>query len=223
MNNLDVLEIGAKLGLFFVPFLFALCFHEYAHGFIAKWKGDNTAELEGRLSLNPMVHADPLGTWVLPILAIVTGSPFFFGWAKPVPVNTRNLRGKMDMFWVSLAGPASNVLLALVSTVVLGFSLAYLRDVDGGKAIPIMLKTFISINLFLAVFNLIPIHPLDGGKIVEPFLPARWNIWLMENQTMLNMGLLMFILLAGGILAVPVLMLSNGLFEISILIAQKLV
>jgi Zn-dependent protease len=223
MNNVDVLEIGARLGLFFVPFLFALCFHEFAHAFVAKLKGDKTAELEGRLSLNPMVHADPIGTWVLPILAIVASSPFFFGWAKPVPVNTRNLRGKMDMFWVSLAGPASNVLLALVSTILLGLSFAYLRDVEGGRAVPIMLKTFISINLFLAVFNLIPIHPLDGGKIIEPFLPPRWNMWLLENQSMLSIGLFVFIFAAGGVLAVPVLLASNFLVEISILIAQNLV
>lgn len=223
MNNIDMIETLARLGMFFVPFLFALCFHEFAHGYVAKWKGDNTAELEGRLSLNPMVHADPIGTWVLPIVSIVFGSPFFFGWAKPVPVNTRNLRKRHDMFWISLAGPASNVLLALVSTVLLGFAFAYLRGIEGSTAIPAMLKTFISINLFLAVFNLIPVHPLDGGKIVEPFLPARWNIWLLENQSQLSLFLFVFIMLAGGILAYPVIIASNFLLEISVLIAQNLV
>jgi Zn-dependent protease len=116
MNHFDLVEFGAKLGIFFVPFLFALCFHEFAHGLVAKWLGDNTAEMAGRLSLNPMVHADPVGTWILPIVSIALNSPFFFGWAKPVPVNSRNLKHRMDMFWVSLAGPLSNVFLALVST-----------------------------------------------------------------------------------------------------------
>lgn len=220
---MDLIAIGARLGMFFVPFLFALCFHEFAHGFVAKLKGDNTAELEGRLSLNPMAHADPIGTWVLPIVSIVFGSPFFFGWAKPVPVNSRNLKNRLDMFWISLAGPMSNILLALVSTVLLAFALAYLRGVEGSTAIPAMLKTFISINLFLAVFNLIPVHPLDGGKIIEPFLPVRWNMWLLENQSQLSMFLFVFIMLAGGVLAVPVIYASNVLLEISVLIAQRLV
>ena len=91
MNQFDVIEMAAKLGIFFVPFLFALCFHELAHGLVAKWKGDNTAQMMGRLTMNPFAHADPIGTWALPIMAIVLKSPFFFGWAKPVPVNPRNL------------------------------------------------------------------------------------------------------------------------------------
>jgi Zn-dependent protease len=110
MDNFDLIAFGARLGTWFVPFLFALCFHEYAHGVVAKHFGDNTAERMGRLSLNPVAHADPLGTWVLPILAILFASPFFFGWAKPVPVDSRNLKNpKRDLFWISLAGPASNI------------------------------------------------------------------------------------------------------------------
>lgn len=223
MNDMNLIEIGARLGIFFVPFLFALCFHEFAHGFVAKMKGDNTAEMEGRLSLNPMVHADPIGTWLLPIISIVFSSPFFFGWAHPVPVNPRNLKHRMDMFWIALAGPMSNVFLALVSTVLLGFAFAYLRGPGSSGAILELLKTFITINLFLAAFNLIPIHPLDGGKIIEPFLPARWNVWLSENQTQLNMFLLVFILLAGRVLAVPVLWAAGFLLHTSVLIAQALV
>lgn len=223
MNDMNLVEIGARLGIFFVPFLFALCFHEFAHGFVAKMKGDRTAEMAGRLSLNPMVHADPIGTWVLPIISIVFGSPFFFGWAQPVPVNTRNLKNRMDLFWISLAGPLSNVFLAIVATIALGFAFAFLRGPGASGAIVELLKTFIMINLFLAAFNLIPIHPLDGGKIIEPFLPARWNIWLMENQSQLNMFLLVFILLAGRVLAAPVLWASAHLLQISVIIAQNLV
>ena len=223
MNNFDIVEFGARLGIFFVPFLFALCFHEFAHGLVAKWKGDNTAELAGRLSLNPMVHADPIGTWVLPIAAILFSSPFFFGWAKPVPVNTRNLKNPMDLFWIALAGPLSNVFLALVATILLGVAYAYSQAPGSGTGILMLLKTFISINLFLAVFNLIPIHPLDGGKIIEPFLPVRWNMWLMENQGQLNLFLFLFIMLSGGLLAIPVIWASNQLLEVSIFIAQRLV
>ncbi len=119
---MDIVAIGGKLGLFFVPFLFALCFHEFAHGLVAKWRGDNTAERMGRLTLNPMAHADILGTFILPISSIVFGIPLFFGWAKPVPVDPRNLKNvRTDMFWIALAGPASNVLLAIVSAAILFF------------------------------------------------------------------------------------------------------
>ncbi len=207
---MDMLEIGAKLGMFFVPFLFALCFHEFAHGLVAKWRGDNTAQMMGRLTLNPVAHADPLGTWVLPILAIVFNSPFFFGWAKPVPVNERNLkRPRQDMFWVALAGPMSNIFLAFVGMFLLAFVFAKFGGSADGSAYRTLLDTFIMVNLFLAVFNLIPIHPLDGGKVLEPFLPASWNIWLEQNQGTLNMALLIFLLLAGRVLAVPVLILAG--------------
>ena len=220
----QVIEILAKLGMFFVPFLFALCFHEFAHGWVARLRGDRTAEMAGRLTMNPMAHADPIGTWVLPILAIVFSSPFFFGWAQPVPVDPRNLkRPSQDMFWVALAGPMSNVLLAIVATVGLGMALAYLPDQGSGKAIVELLKTFVVINLFLAAFNLIPIHPLDGGKIVEPFLPSRWNLWLAENQMQLNLFLLLFIMLAGNVLAGPVLFVAHGLMQLSVSLAHSLV
>ncbi|MGE0528583.1 MAG: site-2 protease family protein [Bdellovibrionales bacterium] len=222
--NLDFIELGAKLGMFFVPFLFALCFHEFAHGWVAKLRGDNTAEISGRLSLNPMAHADPIGTWLLPLSAILFSSPFFFGWAKPVPVNSRNLRKpREDMFWIAVAGPLSNVFLALVGAVALGLVLAYMPAQGTGDALNKMLQTFIMINLFLALFNLIPVHPLDGGKVIEPFLPARWNMWLLENQGTLSMGLLLGMLLAGHVLAAPVIWTAQKLMMLSVVIAQLLV
>src|ERR1019366_619208 len=116
MDQFDIVGIGYRLGMNFVPFLFALCFHEFAHGLVAKLRGDNTAERMGRLTLNPMAHADPIGTWILPISAIIFQSGLMFGWPKPVPVDSRNLKSpRKDMFWIALAGPGSNVFLALVS------------------------------------------------------------------------------------------------------------
>lgn len=220
MNQFDLMKLGADLGMFFVPFLFALCFHEYAHGLVAKWRGDNTAQMMGRLTMNPMAHADPLGTWILPIAAIALHSPFFFGWAKPVPVNERNLkRPRQDMFWVALAGPVSNLFLALVGTVLLAFVYAYFRGQPSGDAFVRLLETFLIINMFLCVFNLIPIHPLDGGKVLAPFLPATWNMWLENNQGSLNMGLLIFLLLAGKVLAVPVYFAAEHLRQVAISLA----
>jgi Zn-dependent protease len=221
MSELNLLEIGRDLGVKFVPFLFALCFHEYAHGFVARLRGDRTAEMAGRLTMNPMAHADPLGTWILPILAIVFKSGFFFGWAQPVPVNSRNLKNaKYDMFWVSLAGPMSNVLLVVVAVFLLGFVYAKVPAPGGGAALTEILQYFIRINLFLAFFNLIPIHPLDGGKIVEPFLPIRWNMWMRENQSQLNMFLMLFLFVAGPILALPVLLVEAGAQNLAIHLAQ---
>src|SRR6185436_15011255 len=112
---MDILEISVRVAIIYIPFLFALCFHEFAHGWVAKMRGDNTAEQLGRLTLNPIAHADLIGTFILPVSAIVFGIPIFFGWAKPVPVNIRNLKNiRTDMFWIALAGPASNIFLAVV-------------------------------------------------------------------------------------------------------------
>lgn len=209
MTDFNAVEFLYKIGLLFVPFLFALCFHEYAHGWMARRKGDNTAELMGRLTLNPLAHMDWLGTLVLPILAITTGFPFF-GWAKPVPVNARNLaRPKQDMFWIAFAGPLSNVLLAVVGCGVLAVVVAYMPRQGVGESLNEMLQYFIVINLFLAVFNMIPLHPLDGGKVLARFIPESWNRWLEDTQ-MYSMYILMaaFILGAFKYLALPVQMLA---------------
>lgn len=216
MNDMNLLQIGYQLGTSFVPFLFALCFHEFSHGLVAKWRGDNTAERMGRLTLNPGAHADPIGTWVLPILAIVLNTKLMFGWAKPVPVDSRNLKNPtMDMFWIALAGPASNVLLALISAPLLAFAFVYGQKYGLSDAFAKILVNFMQINLFLAVFNMIPINPLDGGKVIAPFLPIRWNMWLDQNQSILSMFLLVFILSLGWILSIPVLWVSRHLLDLA--------
>ncbi len=106
MDN-DILALVSKLGMFFIPFLLSLSFHEYAHGFVANMRGDPTPRMMGRLTMNPFAHAHPIGTFLLPGLAILTGIPLFIGWAKPVPINERNLKNpKTDVFWVAFPGPA---------------------------------------------------------------------------------------------------------------------
>ena len=208
---MDPLEAAVRVGLFFIPFLFALCFHEFAHGFVAKLRGDNTAEMMGRLTMNPLAHVDWIGTVGLPIVAILFNLPLF-GWAKPVPVNPRNLRDrKNDMFWVALAGPASNILLFVVGLVLLAV-LVHLLQLPAQSPAYEMLRMFLFINLLLAAFNLLPLHPLDGGKILERFIPYQWNRWLEDNQQMLNMALLILII-SGGFryLAMPL----YGLMQVS--------
>lgn len=185
--------------IFFFPFLFALCFHEYAHGWVAKKKGDNTAEMMGRLTLNPMAHIDWLGTVAIPIMALLFGTPLF-GWAKPVPVNSRNLsKPRSDMFWIALAGPGSNILLFILAIGFAGF-LARQTIFQPSDTLVEMLKIFLLLNLYLAVFNMLPLHPLDGGKILARFLPARWNIWLENYQYESGMILLLLVIL--GVLSI---------------------
>jgi Zn-dependent protease len=203
---MDLLEISTRLMVFFVPFLFSLCFHEYAHGWVARLRGDRTAEMMGRLTMNPLAHADPIGTFLLPILSILFHSPISFGWARPVPVNSRNLKNpRTDMFWVALAGPAANIFLSLVGCFALVAAAISLRQVSYFEGIISLLKTFIGVNLFLAFFNLIPINPLDGGKIIARFLPASWNQKLEQYE--MYSGIILLVLILSGalqILAIPV-------------------
>lgn len=191
---MDFVDIAGKISLFFIPFLFAICFHEWAHAWAAKKLGDSTADLMGRLTLNPIPHMDPLGTVVFPMLAILSGSGFFFGWAKPVPVSTRNLaHPRKDMFWIALAGPLSNLILAFLGAFFFAVNSVYNPSIQNAEVLTQILQYFISINLALAFFNFIPIHPLDGGKILARFLPEKWNQWLEGNSQIL--GLILFALI----------------------------
>lgn len=151
------------LALFFL----AVVIHEYAHGWVA-WKlGDSTAKRAGRLTLNPMAHIDPIGTIFLPMILLVTHSPVVFGWAKPVPVDFRSLHNpKKDMVWVGLAGPTANIIMAILLSFVLKFF-----TITGSHIFLAILSSAILINLVLAVFNILPIPPLDGSRVAMGLLP----------------------------------------------------
>lgn len=158
-----------------IPLIFAIVFHEVAHGLAARYLGDKTAEEANRLSLNPLRHVDPLGTVILPGLLALAHAPVL-GWAKPVPVNFRRLRKpRRDMMLVAAAGPGANLLMAALAALALGLLLRPYEGLQqpGGMAyfVALNLQTFVQLNIFLALFNLLPIPPLDGSHIVEGLLP----------------------------------------------------
>lgn len=175
-----------------LPLLLAMVLHEYAHGWVANHYGDPTARLQGRLTINPLAHIDPFGTVILPLLCLLLPGGFFLGWAKPVPIDPRLLHHpRRDMALVAAAGPGMNFLLAVGSAVLLGLLLSVdpslmaswppqpgqtpRQDLSGMLLLPVAAMALYSvfINILLMVFNLIPIPPLDGGRILTSLLPAK--------------------------------------------------
>ncbi len=195
----SIYHIGARFFVFYLPLLFSLCVHEWAHARIALMKGDTLALQEGRLSLNPLVHMDWIGTLCLPLISIFTGLPVF-GWAKPVPVDIYRLKDpKNDLFWIALAGPLSNLCLSVISGFLLIglYATARYFSLFSLNILIMTLEIFVYLNLLLCFFNLIPLHPLDGGKVFARFLPTEWNLFLEKNQTHLSFVLIIFFVFGG--------------------------
>lgn len=168
-------NIVYQIAVWLVPLVIAIVFHEVAHGLVARRLGDPTAEERGRLSFNPIRHVDPVGTIVLPMILAISHAPVF-GWAKPVPVNYARLRHpRRDMVLVALAGPGMNLLLAIAGGAILMATISLSGGAEDGVArfIADSSYVFVLLNVFLAVFNLLPVPPFDGGHVVEGLLPPN--------------------------------------------------
>jgi Zn-dependent protease len=190
MEGLNLIQ---KLAIFILPMLFAITVHEAAHGWVAMKLGDKTAFMLGRITLNPLKHIDPIGTVLVPLtLILMTG--FAFGWAKPVPVDWRNLRHpKRDMGLVALAGPAANLLMALIWAILVLISASLLPN-SHWLGVPMLLMGVagVLINCLLMALNLLPILPLDGGRILTSLLPAKQAQVYSRTE---SFGLILVILL----------------------------
>ena len=199
-------SIAQNFAIWTLPVLFAITVHEVAHGWAALKFGDRTAQMMGRLTLNPIKHIDPIGTVLIPGMLLLTGSSFLFGYAKPVPVSTQNLRNpKTDMIWVALAGPAANLVMAFMWAAV-----AKVGAMMGGsmEVLFYMGVAGIQINGILMLLNLLPLPPLDGGRVLVGLLPGplAWRVSQIEPYGFfILVGLIYF-----GVLSMILSPLMNG-------------
>lgn len=195
MNELTLIQ---QIAVWILPVIFAITAHEYAHGWVAKKKGDNTASMLGRLTLNPIKHIDIIGTIIVPGLLLISGTGFIFGWAKPVPVNPRHFKNiKKDMALVALAGPVSNVIMAIGWALIARIGI--MVEIEA-ISLPLIYTGIagITINLVLALINMIPIPPLDGSRIITGILPNKLA-WQYNKLERYGFIILLALLWSGGI------------------------
>jgi Zn-dependent protease len=195
-NHLDQI---LKIAIYAIPVIIAITLHEAAHGFVARYFGDDTAAKAGRVTLNPLKHIDLFGTVLLPAFLLISKTGFLFGYAKPVPVNFAQLRNpKRDMIWVATAGPGMNILLALVSA---GLLVPVLHSGAAPPWLPLGLWSSVEINLVLAVLNLWPIPPLDGSKVAVGLLPPALALpmWRLSRFGMLFVFIIFLVAPLAGI------------------------
>jgi Zn-dependent protease len=198
-----------QIAAWLMPVLLAITVHETMHGWVARGFGDRTAEMLGRLTLNPFKHIDPVGTILVPGLMLLLPGGFVFGWAKPVPVDWRNFKHpRTDMAWVAVAGPASNLLMAVAWALAARVALAL--PAENPVALPLLLMGVagILINTILMLLNLLPLPPLDGGRVLAGLLPGRYAYWYSRIEPY---GLWILIaLLVSGVLGVLLNPFING-------------
>jgi Zn-dependent protease len=214
MNELTVMQ---RVVVWLLPVIFAITVHEVAHGWMAKKYGDHTAALQGRLTLNPLKHIDWVGTVILPILLLVSGTGFIFGWAKPVPVDARNFkRPRQNMAVVAMAGPVSNLLMAIFWALV-----ARLGVTLGSEAVSLPLiytgVAGISINLVLALLNLLPIPPLDGSRMLSGILPSylAWQYNRLERFGFVILLVLLYTKVLNMLLSYPMYVMQQWFFSLA--------
>lgn len=207
------LNVAQKIAMWLLPVLFGITVHEVAHGWIARRLGDPTAMMLGRLTLNPIKHIDPVGTILVPGLLLLTPGSVVFGWAKPVPVTWENLRHpKRDMTLVALAGPGANLLMAILWVLVVKVGVLY-HEHFGWLANPLIYMGVagIIINTILGVLNLLPLPPLDGGRVLTGMLPQRLA-WKVERVEPYGIIIVLVLLVTGvlGMIILPVLNAALG-------------
>jgi Zn-dependent protease len=217
-KNMLELSLAQIIAISVLPVLFAITVHEVAHGWVASKCGDQTARLSGRLTLDPLKHIDLVGTIIVPLLLVVTHSGFIFGWAKPVPIDARNMRNpRRDMAIVAMAGPVSNFIMAILWALIAKLNVMFVDSAPWlTKPMIYMGEIGILINVVLGILNCLPVPPLDGGRVLMSVLPGRaaWFVTRYEPYLFIVIILLMLTGIFSYIISPPIIFLSSWITSI---------